>query len=125
MTLRERIKARKRDAPPVQPVATPEWPDDDGKFFVRKVSAREVDGIYARAEPGNNRAHYVAVYACDENGIRLFNDEDAAWLADEPDSVIDRISQAGMSFNRQSAAAKADLKKNSPSGKEGGDSPTS
>ena len=125
MTQRERIQKRKRDAAAVQPVATPEWPEDDGLVFARKVSAREMDKWQNRTDPDNGRGSYAAMVCCDQAGNRIFNDEDASWLGDEPFGVIDRIFDAGMAFNRCTPAAKVELEKNSGSGKDGDDLPTS
>jgi len=113
MTLREEIQNRTKTLSSVLAVSTPEWPGQDGKVFVRKLTAREMDCWYNRVEGDNARAQYVAIAACDDAGNRIFGDGDSGWLGNEPFSVIDRIYEAGMIHNRTTPAAKASMEKNS------------
>ena len=120
MSLREDLQKRTKAAKPVQVVPTPEWSDHDGDVFMPKVTARDMDRWYEQAGAGNGRAVYVAMFACDSVGNRLFNDTDAAWLGEEDFALIDRLFAAGMELNRTSAAARVELEKNLPSGTDAG-----
>ncbi len=113
MAMRDEIQSGSRFLRVPLAVPTPEWPGQNGRIYVRKLSAREMDGWYSRADDDNGRAQFVAMAACDEAGNRIFNDADAVWLGDEDFSVIDRIFNAAMMHNRSTPAAKAELQKNS------------
>jgi len=121
-TLRDKLKGRVKSPARVEPVPTPEWPEFDGQVFVPVVSAKRMDGWYDRLGDGNSRALYAASFACDAVGNRLFTDEDAGWLGEEPFTVIDRIFAAGMTLNRSTPAAREELRKNSETATDGGDS---
>ena len=125
MSLRDELRSRKRTGPQVEPVVTPEWPEQNGQVFVPKVTARQMDKWYEAAGDGNGRALYVAMFACDQVGNRHFNDSDAAWLGDEDFALIDRIFAAGMELNRSTPKAAAELEKNLPSGTAGDSLPIS
>ena len=125
MAIRDQLRNRTKKGPTVVAVRTPEWEGLDGQVFVASATAKAMDRWYEKAGDGSGRAAYVAQFACDSTGNRHFNDEDASWLGDEPFTVIDRIFQAGMELNRTSPKAQAELTKNSPSGTDGGDLPSS
>jgi hypothetical protein len=113
MSIRDELLGRRKISPAPTPVETPEWADQDGAVFVAVESARTFDAYYEAAAKGNGRAVAVAMFARDAAGNRIFRDEDAAWLGDEPFLVIDRIYAAAMKINYQTPARREDLEKNS------------
>lgn len=86
-------------------VEIPEW---DGFLFVRTLSAAERDDFEnsnyrvknGSLEPqfGNMRARLVALCACDEQGNRLFIDDDAGQLGTKFGAAVDRAYKAASSL---------------------------
>jgi hypothetical protein len=88
------------------PVATPEWPDFDGKLFVRMLSAAERDRYEERIAEGDHanwRARLVAMAACDAEGKRLFEDADAERLGELPSNLIERLWRAANDLGKQAS----------------------
>ncbi len=114
MSLRDSIlSARKaKDVSPVS-VATPEWPDVDGKLFVRTLSAKEVDTYFSSADKdeANFRAKLVCIGVVDESGNPILGEADAAALSELEFSVVERLywairSANGMTNENRQAVAK-------------------
>ena len=111
---------------PLKPVATPEWPQVDGKLFLRQLSAMAVDNYYTKAQSDdtNWRARFVCLVLSDENGNRVLQDDDALALGQKEITVVDRLYWAGREFNGLTEANRSTIQKNSES--TGGDgSPSS
>lgn len=83
------------DFPAPVPVPTPEWPELDGKVFVRTITALERDAYedgYSRGgSMANARARLVVMAACDKDGEPVFMDEDVDRVGMQPASVISRL----------------------------------
>jgi hypothetical protein len=102
-----------------EPVDVPEW---GGRVWVRTLTSAERDEYEAgmvrvvkgKAEPNvaNARARFVALVCCDEQGQRLFDDDDAGQLGDRGSPAIDRIFEAGKRLNRMNAGDVEDAKGN-------------
>jgi len=85
---------------PVEDVEVPEW---GGKVRVRGLTGAERDkfeasivtrkGNKAEFNPENIRAKLVAMCVVDENGNRLFTDEDIKILGQKSATALDRIFQ--------------------------------
>ena len=103
--------------PKTVPVPTPEWPDADGKVFVRRLSAvdRVAFSAVASAQGANQGvgflAFLVAFCASDADGNRGFADNDWKTLQEQPGTVIERISEAADELNVLSNAARDAQKK--------------
>lgn len=116
MNLRDAILAA--DDKKVQRVETPEWPGIDA-VYVRTLSARERLNLAAAQEAnkgeGKELTHgrLAAAAICDEHGLRIFIDEDAAQLAEKSGAVIQRIVRAWLDLNGMSAATTEEKEKNS------------
>jgi len=80
-------------APAPVPVATPEWPEQNGQVFVRTISAKENDAYEDAVSRNmdNARARLVVMAACDESGQRIFEDNDVERVGNMPASVVARI----------------------------------
>lgn len=97
----------------VAKVLTPEWPC--GHVHVRTVSHAERQKIMLGKD--NDAAKYIphvaAAVVCDENGVRLFSDGDAAMLAEKSAVVLDRIVNAWINLNAMSNGEAENIEKNS------------
>lgn len=99
-------------------VSTPEWPDVDGKLFVRRLTMLERVEFYSAANKQQATAgaafqsFVVAYCACDEAGTRGFTDDEWKTLQNEPGSVVERISDAADEWNLLSFSARETVKKN-------------
>lgn len=89
--------------------------------YVRRLTPAEMVSLeYMMGEndgkPDNYRARYACLIACDENGKRLFRDEDAAVLgaSSAATEAVERICEVGRDFNaEESEKALASAEKNS------------
>lgn len=76
------------------PVPTPEWPELDGKVFVRTITAAERDEYedgFAKGTMRNARARLVVMAACDAGGNPIFTAEDVEAVGKQPATVISRL----------------------------------
>lgn len=99
--LRERIQHA--DDIPVEPVEVPEWePFIDGEqLYVQGLTAEGRDSYEASCLAGegrerdvdlsNIRAKLVVRCVVDEDGDRVFSNEDAGWVGEKSGRAIDRI----------------------------------
>lgn len=101
-------------------VEVPEW---GGQVRVRMLSALERDALFAeffdleheRIRPervARLRVHLAALTLVDDDGNRLFNDEEIEKLGLKSSAAIERISEAAMRLNGLSAEEMQELKKN-------------
>lgn len=100
----------------IEPVATPEWPDLDGKIGVAKLSAeeadawefslfREVEGQLKR-DMKNMRAKLVVRCLCDaESGERIFADGDTKQVGGLDSAVVQRAFETARRHNGLAAGA--------------------
>jgi hypothetical protein len=107
--LRDRILSRKKL--PLEKVLCPEWSDEewDGTLFVRTVKAGErckfeADSLIKKGRKRetnleNIRARMVALTACDEQGNRLFTEEDVKELTLLSAKPMGRIYDAACKLN--------------------------
>jgi hypothetical protein len=119
-SLKEMLFSSPRKIEIVTQVPTPEWPELDGKVYVRTMSAKARDKWEADiiADPdkrnyANLRAKLVVSCACDVDGVLIFEEADANRLGDEPAPVIDRLWEAGRKLSGISDEDQEELAKNS------------
>lgn len=91
---------------PRQRVDVPEW---GGAVTVRSMTASERDAWETSLIAGdgernmeNARARLVSLCVVDEDGKRLFTDDDALLLGQKAASAVDRVFQAAVKLNRLS-----------------------
>jgi hypothetical protein len=103
-------------------VPVPEIPAFDGKIFVHKVSAKELDAVVAKDDDVNSRARYAALFACDEAGHRLWGDHQVEQIGNKPELLflIERINYAGRVHNGLTEESRKLVEKNSAGGEESG-----
>jgi len=104
---------------PVEDVHVPEW---GGWVRVRGLTAEERDrfeasilegqGKHARVKMENIRAKLVAMTVVDEEGNRLFTDEDVAALAKKSAAAVQRVFDVAMRLSGLTEAAVEELAKN-------------
>lgn len=125
MSLADLIRGKTDWTP--QPVATPEWPEADGKLAVRRLRPQERSDFFAVCRKYEAfqfpafGAMVVAFCAVDVSEPtapgaslkRAFSDDDFKWLAEEPGSVLDRIVAVADDLNILSDGAQERLRKNS------------
>jgi len=88
---------------PREPLPTPEWPAADGKLFIRALTGqerRDLELLFrqnadAEESPNNQekldpRAFVAAKAFCDENGQRVFQDNQIKALAGKNSIPLDR-----------------------------------
>ena len=119
MSILDQILGRTNKAP--VPVATPEWPDLDGRLAVRRLSPQERVEFYSAAgkQEANSGAAFVAFVAAyctvTEEGQRAFADPDWKALVGDPGSgaPVERLADAADELNVLSSTARENLKKKS------------
>jgi hypothetical protein len=86
---REAILAARRNRKPVR-LEVPEW---GGDVWVKVLSAEDQANLAEEGQEGSLSVPMKVLVAClcDEEGTRLFSDEDAAELAKEDAPVIMRV----------------------------------
>lgn len=100
--------------PRVERVETPEF--GEGSFvFVGMLSAEGAERVVGLqgSRPKSFGALMVALCACDEQGNKLFTEDDADALAKKPGDVINRIATAALKHNGMTPSAVEDAEKNS------------
>lgn len=114
---RDQIIGKKRPTPVKKLDSVPGW---DGDIYVRKLSAKEVctvDYIFHENDrrPDNWHARFAVLFAADENGNRVFTDDDAKTLGEDSAhaDAVAAIVKVGLDFNGMSKKARDEGKKNS------------
>lgn len=104
----------------IERVNVPEW---GCEVCVRTMSAAERDAFEASylgqddiARMANVRARFCCLIICDDEGGRVFDDEDADALGKKSASALDRIFEVGQRLNGLSANDVEELEKNSETG---------
>lgn len=100
-------------------VATPEWPELDGKLSVRRLSPKDRMEFYTalgkqEATSGAAFLAFIAVYCTLQvDGSRAFADEDWKALLEDAGSgsAVERLSDAADELNILSSSARESLKK--------------
>lgn len=82
----------------IEKVEIPEW---DDFVYVRSLTGTERDAFESSMYIGkgdgrqenlkNIRARLVVLTACDENGVRIFEDKDVDWVGGKNANALDRI----------------------------------
>ena len=101
-----------------------EWtPGEESFVWVRELSAREKDdferslmrrtGRKTEVSTENVRAKLAVLCCCDENGARIFQDEDVAALTTRPAGVLSKIYEAAQKINEVDDEDVDELVKNS------------
>jgi hypothetical protein len=113
-----------------QEVDVPEW---GGTVFIKGMTGAERDEFEARNQKNgeqnlkNVRARFLVRCIVNENGTRIFADQDAAALGKKSSAALNRLWEAANGANGTSAEAQGEIEGNSATGgTEGGsDSPSS
>lgn len=122
MGLREQVLATRNAAavPPV-PVATPEWPDLDGKLFVKVLSAYQVDEVFSEVEQSENeRARIVSRTMCDSDGRRVLDNDDELQIGYKESPVVERFYWAARFANGLTVENRDTFRKNLNRAADGG-----
>lgn len=98
-------------------VVVPEWGDS---VFIKGMSGAERDAFEAANQDGsggqkltNIRARFLVRCIVNENGTRIFRDEDAAALGKKSSAAISRLWEAAAELNGTSDEAQAVMEGNS------------
>lgn len=98
-------------------VHVPEWGDS---VFIKGMSGAERDAFEAANQDGsggqkltNVRARFLVRCIVNENGTRIFRDEDAAALGKKSSAAISRLWEAAAELNGTSDEAQAVMEGNS------------
>jgi len=85
---------------PEEVVEVPEW---GGKVLIRALTAGQYLSLVKRMQADTERAiyHWIVVSCLDENGNRLFTDDDVAIAERQPFSITERLIAAIMRLNPQ------------------------
>ena len=78
----------------IKTVDVPEW---GGKVGIKVISGTDRDKFeqsYSNKDMGNFRVRFLAATLCDENGGRLFTDEEVEELGRKSSLVINRLFSA-------------------------------
>lgn len=125
---REKILAEARQKRRMEEVDVPEW---GGSVFVKELSAAERDAFEASMVKldrkgkvqGHNLANVrarLAVFAlCDEDGKRLFGDDEAGILGEMSAAALQRVFEVAQRLSGISNEDMEELEKNSVSGPTG------
>jgi hypothetical protein len=113
------------DDRPLYELDVPEW---NGVIYIRALSARERDRFEQYVQSTKSDGHSngngvtpdisiagvrerLCVLCCaDENGERLFTEDDIVWLGERSGAVLDRIATAAIHYNGMSKEAQDALK---------------
>jgi hypothetical protein len=112
---RDEIKA-KRGVRQRQAIDVPNW----GTVFVAKMTARDRDrceeivtgGVPGRVNLNNVRAQLAALFLCNEDGTRMFQDSEADELGDLASDAVQAIVDAGFELNNLKPASMEESAKN-------------
>lgn len=98
------------------PVDVPEW---GGRVYVRILTGLERDKLEKAIWDSRNkpikvslRARLVSLAACNDEGKRLFTDEDAVGLGQKSSAALDRVFAAAQKINRMTPDDIQALEKN-------------
>lgn len=111
-------------SPKVEPIDIPEW---GIKAYIRVMSGHERDMWDNRngTSLDNARARYAVLVLCDEQGQRIFQDNDADALGFKDWRALDRIWDVGHAHNKQTKASLEAEIKNSEAAQSGNSSSSS
>jgi hypothetical protein len=113
--LRERFRERAIRAPKFEPVTLPEI----GTVFVKQLTAGEKDAwecTWTKTPSGENmvtRAGIVIHACCDEQGVRIFDDDDVGMINEMSPAFVDPILKAFSKINILDDEDRAAIAKNS------------
>ncbi len=97
-------------------VAVPEW---GGDAIVRLLTGTERHTLYAKANAGGKfdmavfSSLLVTMTLVDDQGVRLFADDEVAIIAGKPWKVVERIFDAAEKLNQLSKGSVEEAAKNS------------
>lgn len=109
-------------------VEVPEW---GGSIFVRSITAAErgtIEAAAARFKEGKGKddsfarlftLRFATMAICDENGARLFTDEEVKELAQKNAAVVSRIAQVAQRLSGFEKKDVEELEKNSVEAQQG------
>ena len=101
----------------VEPVAVPEW---GGTVHIREISISEKDSLEGSYDQANKsgawwqdfRARLLVLCICDEQGNRLFSNDDVSKVAELPACGATRVWEAAATLNRLRKDDQETLEKN-------------
>jgi hypothetical protein len=95
-------------------IAVPEW---KGDVFLRVLTGTDRDRFeesYADQKMKAFRIRFLLLALCDEDGVRLFSDDEADVLGKKSSVVINRLFEAGWKLNAFTQEAVDALGEDSP-----------
>lgn len=101
-------------------VPVPEW---GGDVFIKTLSGTERDFFeesYSQNKMKAFRARFLVLTLCDENGERLFGDNEVDSLSGKSSTVLNRLFEKAWDHNAFTNDAVESLGKDSPSGQSDG-----
>ena len=113
---------------PTQDIAVPEW---GGDVRIRTMSASERDKWESETYGSGTvntvdfRARFVALCIVDDQGARMFSDEDVAKLGEKSAAALQRVFNAAQKLNALTGKDIEELEKNSEAVPSGGSSSNS
>ena len=96
---------------PTKAVEVTEW-GEGAVVNVRTLSALEAESLKGIDEKGNFLGRFAVLVMCDENGERLFTDEDADEVGKKNNNALRKVCDAAQELNGMGAEAQEDAVKN-------------
>lgn len=101
---------------PLTAVSTPEWPETDGKLYLRPLTAAQRVAFGISLDEGKQAQNYwarlVVLCLCDGEGHRVFADADAEALGAKSSLIMQRLARLARRMSGMGEEAEDDAKKN-------------
>src|SRR5262245_36624522 len=125
--LRSKILGTRNNFVGLHPFEIPEW---GCTVYLKGMTGRERDrcekefGDLEKAGRDNIRARILVRVLLDENAVRIFADEDAEQLGEQPAPILDRLFGEAMFYAGLTKGQREDTLKNSSAGPAGANGST-
>ena len=100
MSLRDQLLTAARAKPVVEPFDIPEW--GAGPYCLRVMTGTDRHTLAQASDKGKHSFSVLLVVRtlCDQDGTRLFKDDEAGTIESFDSVVIDRVANAAAKLNR-------------------------